>query len=152
MTQDRKAQEQYKKEKILARHVEPLRNHVLGLILVAASMVLLFLPPVSTFFVIGVFVAMPVMMFVTFWLTGYRGLFKPSARSISTGILSAAALYFIFYGGNLLIKYYHPLGISLSNASSIYGTIGTHPLALQILILLFDGFGFESYFRGTLQN
>lgn len=128
------------------------RLQTLGLITVALSMIILFLHPVSMYFLIGVFVATPIMMLVTFCLTSYRGFFRPTAKSIATGIISAALLYLIFYGGNYLINNFHPLGIQASSETSIYSTIGTHPLYLQLLILLFDGFGFESYFRGALQN
>ena len=46
----------------------------------------------------------------------------------------------------------YSLGIHSSSETSIYGTIGSHPLYLQVAILLMDAIGFESYFRGALQT
>jgi membrane protease YdiL (CAAX protease family) len=149
LSRDPKSLEQPRKP---ANRSSSPKLETLGLILVALSMLILFLRPASTYFLIGVFVATPLMMLVTFWLTKYEGLFRPTPRSLATGLISAALLYMIFYGGNYFISTFHPLGIQASSEASIYSTIGTHPLYLQILILLFDGFGFESYFRGTLQN
>jgi membrane protease YdiL (CAAX protease family) len=129
------------------------KYQLVGLVVVILAMSILFLPPATRYFVLGVFVATPTMALVTFWLTRYRGLFKKnSPRSILVGIASAVALYAVFFLGNNFIKTFRPLGIGSSGESSIYSTIGSHPLYLQIIILALDAFGFESYFRGTLQN
>jgi uncharacterized protein len=121
---------------------------------VAISMILLFIPPPSTYFVYGVFVATPFMIVVTYWLTRYQKLFTPSIKSVSVGLISAAALYLIFLGGDYGVQNFgYLVGLhAASEESTIYGSIGGHPLYLQVVILIFDALGFESYFRGTLQN
>lgn len=124
-----------------------------GFAAVAISMVLLFIPPPSTYFVYGVFVATPVMMLVAFWLTGYKNLFNPSAKSITIGLISALLLYLVFLGGNFAVQNFgYLVGLHSTSEETIYSTIAAHPLYLQVAILIFDAFGFESYFRGTLQN
>jgi membrane protease YdiL (CAAX protease family) len=127
---------------------------VVGFFAVVISMVLLFISPSSRYFVYGVFVATPVMMVVAYWLTSYRRLFDPSVKSIAIGLISAAMLYLLFLGGNYAVqKLGNLIGLhAISEESSIYGSIGSHPLYLQLGILVFDALGFESYFRGTLQN
>lgn len=113
----------------------------------------LFLRPESTFFIYGVAIAMPVMIVVAYFLTGFKGLFRPSVASVGIGFLSALLLYIVFYAGNYAIKLYGAVvGIHQASEVSIYGTIGSHPLYLQIIILVLDALGFESYFRGTLQT
>jgi membrane protease YdiL (CAAX protease family) len=116
-------------------------------------MMSLFVRPESEFFIYGVFISTPAMIVVSVWLTRYKHMFKLSWISILVGFASAAALYLIFLGGNIAIKDFGPaVGIHASSELSIYGTIGSHPMSLQVLILIFDAIGFESYFRGTLQN
>jgi uncharacterized protein len=138
--------------KIQAGKLESLRFQTIGLISVGLGMSILFLQPASTYFLFGVFIATPLMILVTFSLTRYNGLFKPSLRTVGIGVLSSLFLYGIFYVGNNFVKTYSPLGIKASGETSIYSTIGSHPLYLQVIILLLDSFGFESYFRGNLQN
>lgn len=127
-------------------------KHVVGAAIVFAGMLLLFLPHGSPYFVYGVFTATFCMVFVAIWLTKYRDLFKPKPWTIAVGIISAALLYGIFYEGNTLIADIKPLGIGQTSEGSIYGLISSHQIELQILILALDAIGFESYFRGTLQN
>ncbi len=117
-------------------------------------MILLFIPPPSTYFIYGVFVATPVMMVAAFWLTRYQKLFSPSIKSVAIGLVSAALLYLIFLGGNYAVQNFGNLiGLHASGEeTTIYSSIGGHPLYLQVGILIFDALGFESYFRGTLQN
>lgn len=131
---------------------QSVRFQIGGFIIVGLGMSILFLRPTSTYFLLGVFVATPIMMLVSFWLTRFSRLFKPTGRSIAVGIISSLLLYGIFYVGNYFIKIYSPLGIGSSGETSIYSTIGSHPLYLQVVILLLDAFGFESYFRGNLQT
>jgi membrane protease YdiL (CAAX protease family) len=119
---------------------------------VTLAMSILFIRPAASFFLLGAFVATPVMALVSLWLTGYKDLFKPSTRSISIGVLSSILLYGVFYAGNEFIRTFKPLGIGSSGEASIYSTIGSHPIYLQVVILALDAFGFESYFRGSLQN
>lgn len=129
------------------------KREIVGLAIVAIAMITLFIPPPTTYFVFGVFIAAPVMLMITYWLTRFSSLFKPTPKSIAVGLVSASLLYLIFYAGNLAVKNYGNLvGLQSSSETSIYSTIGAHPIYLQILILIFDAFGFESYFRGTLQN
>ena len=104
------------------------------------------------FFVPAVFVSTTCMILVTYHLTRYSKLFKPKWRSIGFGLVTATLLYGIFLLGNYGIKAMHPFGISASSETSIYSVITSHALPLQVAILLFDAVGFESYFRGVLQN
>jgi membrane protease YdiL (CAAX protease family) len=134
------------------REAKYIGFQIAGFIIVGTGMSILFLRPTSTYFVVGVFIATPVMILVTFWLNRYRGFFRPSGKSIGVGLLSSALLYGIFYIGNEFITIYKPLGVASSGEASIYGTIGSHPLFLQLIILLLDAIGFESYFRGNLQT
>lgn len=129
------------------------RLEAIGFCLVGFAMLSLFIRPESEFFVYGVFISTPTMIAVSVWLTRYKGIFKPSWKSIVIGFASAAALYLVFLGGNIAIKDFGPdVGIHTSSEASIYSTIASHPISLQVLILILDAVGFESYFRGTLQN
>jgi uncharacterized protein len=115
-------------------------------------MLLLFVPRGSPYFLYGVFVSTAAMIGVALWLTNYSKLFHPTVKTLVIGIVSALALYAIFYGGNLFIQSVKPLGIQATSESEIYALISSHQIPLQILILALDAIGFESYFRGTLQN
>ncbi len=127
------------------------RNQLPGFVIVAVSMVALYVLP-SGFFVLATFVSTSCMLLVAFFLTSYSKLFKPSLRSIGFGLLTAKILYAIFLVGNYGVQTIQPVGISAANENSIYSLISSHPLVLQIAILAFDTFGFESYFRGNLQS
>jgi membrane protease YdiL (CAAX protease family) len=122
-----------------------------GFLIVAASMTAMFLVPIG-FFVPAVFVSTTCMILVTFRLTRLRAIFRLKAQSIAIGLVSAVSLYAIFVLGNYGIQSMHPFGISTSNETSIYSLIGTHPISIQIVILIFDSLGYECYFRGFLQN
>jgi len=116
-------------------------------------MVALFrLPP--TYFIAATFVSTTCMVAASAALGGYRRLFRPSPKSLVVGLATAAGLYLIFLGGNLGIVLFHPLGIGASTANSIYSLIASpaNPLSLQLLVLLFDAGGYESFFRGVLQR
>jgi hypothetical protein len=116
-------------------------------------MVVLLLVP-SNLFVTATFAATICMIIATLILGAYRSLFRPSARSIALGLGIAALLYLVFIGGNAGIASTHPFGISSSNENSIYSLIASpgNPFYLQILVLMFDAVGYESYFRGVLQQ
>ena len=116
-------------------------------------MVLLFVVPPSLF-VVATFVTTTCMIAVSVALGGYRALFRPSSRSMATGLAVAVLLYLLFIGGNLGIALFHPLGIGSSNENSIYSLIASprNPLYLQFLVLVFDAVGYESFFRGVLQR
>ena len=124
-----------------------------GLVIVLVSMVALMLVP-SSFFVAATFLATTCMILATVSLGGYVAMFRPSPRSIIVGLALAALLYLVFIGGNAGIAAMHPFGITASNENSIYSLIASpgNPPVLQLLVLLFDAFGYESYFRGVLQS
>jgi len=120
---------------------------------VLASMVALFLLP-STYFIAATFGSMSCMIIATYLTTRYRGLFRPRTMTVLLGIVSAAALYLVFYAGNAGIQALHPLGLTASTESSIYSLIASpsNPLYLQVSVLAFDAVGYESFFRGVLQT
>jgi membrane protease YdiL (CAAX protease family) len=121
-----------------------------GFLIVALTMVEMFLIP-SGYFKLGSIVATVCMTLVAIILTKYRELFRPSLKSITIGLLSAAALYFVFLGGSVALKDFHVLN-SQSNEASIYSLIASGSISIQIVVLLLDALGFESYFRGNLVN
>lgn len=127
------------------------RDQLSGFLVVAVSMAAMYTVP-GEFFVPVVFVSTTCMILITYHLTRYSKLFRPGWRNVGFGLVSAVLLYGIFLLGNYGIKTLHPFGISPSAETSIYSVITTHALPLQVAILLFDAFGFESYFRGVLQN
>jgi CAAX protease family protein len=124
-----------------------------GLLVVLASMVVLLVAPPGLF-VAATWLATSCMILAAVSLGGYRTLFRPSAKSVAVGLAIAGLLYLVFIGGNAGIAAMHPFGISSSNENSIYGLIASpsNPLYLQVLVLVFDAFGYESYFRGILQT
>ena len=126
---------------------------VAALLVVVASMVLLFTVP-QRYFIAATFLSMACMMASTFLLTRYRGLFRPSAKTLGFGVVTALALYLVFYLGNLGVTMLHPLGMSASTENSIYSLIASpsNPLFLQVGVLAFDAGGYESFFRGVLQT
>jgi membrane protease YdiL (CAAX protease family) len=97
---------------------------------------------------------MTCMIAVTYLICGYRGLFKPRPASIGLGVATAAALYLVFYAGNLGVTNLHPFGITATTENSIYSLIASpsNPLFLQVGVLAFDALGYESFFRGVLQT
>jgi uncharacterized protein len=125
----------------------------LGFVVVLTSMVLMFTVP-SNYFIPAAYLSTGTMAVVAFLLTRYSGLFRPSAKSIAIGLVSAALLYLIFYLGNLGITSVHPFGISPSSESPIYALIASpaNPIYIQVGILAFDAVGYESFFRGVLQT
>ena len=124
-----------------------------GLVFVLASMVVLFVLP-SQYFIAATFGSMTCMIVATYLLTRYSGLFRPRIATVAVGLVSAAALYLVFYLGNAGITAIHPLGISSSAEGSIYSLIASpsNPLYLQVGVLAFDAVGYESFFRGVLQT
>jgi hypothetical protein len=125
----------------------------LGFLVVFASMAALFLLP-SRYFVAATFGSMACMILVTFLLTQYSGLFRPRIVTIVIGLVSAVAIYGVFYLGNAGVEALHPLGISPSSETTIYSLIASpsNPLYLQVGVLAFDAVGYESFFRGVLQT
>ena len=125
---------------------------VLGFLVVIVSMFLLFTVP-PRLFVAATFTSTTCMIAVTYFLTRYRGLFRPRAATIALGVATAAALYLVFYLGNLGVTSLHPFGISVASENSIYSLIASpsNPLYIQVAVLGFDAVGYESFFRGVLQ-
>jgi hypothetical protein len=129
------------------------RRFAAGLVLVLASMVVLMLVP-PDLFVAATFLATTCMILAALSLGGYRAMLRPSPKSTIVGLVIAALLYLVFIGGNAGIAAMHPFGIGASNENSIYSLIASpgNSLVLQLLVLLFDALGYESYFRGVLQT
>ena len=125
----------------------------LGLAAVIASMVLLFEVP-SGYFAAATLIATSCMMAAAFALGLAWRTARPRSRAILVGLAGAGALYLVFYLGAAFIDAYHPFGITSASESSVYSLIAnpSNPVPLQILVLLFDSAGFESFFRGVLQN
>lgn len=125
----------------------------LALVVVVASMALLFEVP-RGYFVAATFLATGCMVVAAFALGVTWGNARPRYRGIALGLAAAALLYLIFYVGGAFVDAYHPLGVTSTSESSIYSLIAnpSNPAYLQVLVLLFDAAGFESFFRGALQT
>jgi membrane protease YdiL (CAAX protease family) len=125
---------------------------VLGLTAVIASMVLLFEVP-REYFIAATFVATSCMILAALSLGVAWGNARPRFRALGLGLASAAVLYLVFYIGGSLVDAFHPLGMTAASESEIYSLIAapSNPVYLQVLVLLFDSAGFESFFRGVLQ-
>jgi membrane protease YdiL (CAAX protease family) len=128
------------------------RRLALGLAAVVASMILLFEVP-KGYFVAATFVSTTCMIVAALALGERLRNARPNIRAVAYGLLSAAALYMIFYAGGALVDSFHPFGITSASENAVYSLIAapSNPIYLQVLLLLFDGAGFESFFRGTLQ-
>jgi membrane protease YdiL (CAAX protease family) len=124
-----------------------------GSLVVAASMAALFLLP-PRYFIAAAFVSTSCMILVTLWVGGYRGLFRPSPRSLALGLGSAMLLYLIFLAGSLALPLFHPFGIGTREENSIYSLIAypSNPTHVQLAVLFLDAMGYESFFRGVLQR
>lgn len=117
------------------------------------TMAVLFLVP-RDYFVPATFLATGCMLAVSYSQGGLgrpKGL-KPSALAL--GVVTAALLYLVFLGGAALVSALHPFGITSASETSIYSLIASpsNPAYLQVAVLLFDAAGYESFFRGTLQQ
>jgi len=129
------------------------RRLALGLAAVIASMVLLFEVP-SDYFVAATFVTTSCMIGAALTLGVAWGKARPRVRPVLIGLASAGVLYLVFYVGAAAVDAYHPFGITSASESAVYSLIAnpSNPLYLQVLVLLFDSAGFESFFRGVLQQ
>ncbi len=116
-------------------------------------MLVLFTVP-SEYFVAATFGSTTVMMVVAYALGAFRPARRPGTKTVAVGIVSAVALYLIFYAGASAIDSFHPLGITAASESPIYSLISSpsNPIQLQVGVLLFDSAGYESFFRGVLQK
>lgn len=117
-----------------------------------ASMVVLFVVP-RDYFTAATFFATGFMVLAAYSLGAIKR--PPALRysALGLGLLTAGALYLVFYAGGWAIGSFHPLGISSASEASIYSLIASpgNPLYVQVLLLLFDSAGYESFFRGVLQ-
>jgi membrane protease YdiL (CAAX protease family) len=124
----------------------------LGLAVVVASMLLLFTVPAS-YFAAATFFSTSCMIGAAIALGALRTR-RPGVSKVMLGIVAAAMLYFIFYFGAWTIDSFHPFGMTSASESSIYSLIASpsNPLPVQAALLVFDSAGYESFFRGVLQN
>ena len=124
----------------------------LSLVVVVASMVLMFVAPAGSFIALA-FLSTSCMTASWVLLSPLR---RPAVAPlrITAGVASAFLLYGIFYLGNAGISVLHPLGIGAASESAIYSLIASpqNPLTKQIGILFLDSVGYEGYFRGTIQS
>lgn len=116
-------------------------------------MVFLFSVP-TAYFTAATFVSTSCMMVVAFALAGLRRRARLRYTSLALGLATAALLYLIFFSGAFAIDLFHPFGISSASESSVYSLVASpsNPLYAQVVVLLFDSAGYESFFRGVLQK
>lgn len=116
-------------------------------------MVALFSLP-KAFFIPGTFAVTSVLIIASYLLGGYAHRKKPSPRVLGLGLISAGILYAVFYGGNAAVNALDLPGLSASAEGQIYSLIASpsNPLLLQLGVLAFDAAGYESFFRGVLQE
>jgi membrane protease YdiL (CAAX protease family) len=123
-----------------------------GLAVVVASMIVLFSVPRS-YFVAATFVSTSCMILASLMVGVPRN--RPRLRlvAMAAGLVSAGILYLVFFAGALALKNLIP-DYSAGSESSIYSLIASpsNPLSLQVVVLLFDAVGSESFFRGMLQK
>ncbi len=122
-----------------------------GIVLVLASMVILFRVP-PRYFVAATFVSTSCML-IAAYEAGVRVQRGKVLMAVAIGAASAFILYLIFLAGNAGIAAFHPFGLSQSSSASIYSRIASksNPLYLQAAVLVFDSAGYEAFFRGSLQ-
>ena len=125
----------------------------LGLALVVLSMVALFTLP-RGYFVAATFVSMAIMVATAYSVGALRPPPGPKYASIAIGVGTAALLYLVFVAGGALVDSLHPFGMTSASESSIYSLVASpsNPTSIQVLLLLFDSAGYESFFRGVLQK
>ncbi|HKW05161.1 MAG TPA: CPBP family glutamic-type intramembrane protease [Nitrososphaerales archaeon] len=126
-------------------------NQLLGFVIIFLTMIEMFTIP-KGYFVLGSIVATSCMILITPLLTRYFSLFAPTVKTVTVGIFAAVILYLIFLGGNNLVGTYTPFGIGAQNEDNIYSLFSSTPMTLKIIVFGLDAVGFESYFRGNLQN
>ncbi|MGI0090596.1 MAG: CPBP family glutamic-type intramembrane protease [Nitrososphaerales archaeon] len=126
-------------------------GQVAGFLIVSLTMVEMFTIP-HGYFVLGAIVSTSTMTCVALLLKVSKSQFRWSAWRIGTGIAMAGLLYLVFAAGNYAIKNYSMTGIHPSNEGSIYGLFAGVPAPLTIGFFVLDAIGFETYFRGNLQQ
>ena len=123
-----------------------------GLTLVVASMVVLFSVP-AEYFAVATLFSTSCMMAAAWFAGGLRLTRKVRPLSVGVGVMTAALLYLVYSVGGAAVNMFHPLGVTSASETAIYALIASpsNPIYLQVLVLLFDSAGYESYFRGVLQ-
>lgn len=121
--------------------------------MVVLAMGALFTVPAG-YFVAATFLATGCMVAGAYFLGALRTPGRIAVRSVAAGLLSALLLYLVFVAGAGVISAFHPFGMSAAEESSIYSLVRSPstPVYLQVAVLLFDAAGFESFFRGVLQQ
>ncbi len=127
-------------------------SQLAGFAIIVLTMVEMFTIPKS-YFILGSVVSTSAMICVAYLLSNQSGKkFRESFRGVALGIVLAFALYGVFLAGNYAVVNLKLFGVSGANEQTIYGLFSGTPPALLIVVLALDAIGFESYFRGNLQN
>jgi uncharacterized protein len=127
-------------------------SQLAGFAIVVLTLVEMFTIPKS-YFILGSVVSTSAMICVAYLLSNQtEKKFRGSFRGIALGIGLAVALYGIFLAGNYVVVNLKLFGVSGANEQTIYGLFSGTPPALLVGVLALDAIGFESYFRGNLQN
>ncbi|MDA4125369.1 MAG: CPBP family glutamic-type intramembrane protease [Thaumarchaeota archaeon] len=123
-----------------------------GSAVVVVSMVALFALP-REYFVVMTFVSTTCMLAAALAL-GLRAPAQLRYAAVAVGLASAALLYLVFLLGGVAVDTLNPFGMTSASETSIYSLIASpsNPLYLQVGLLLFDSAGFESFFRGVVQE
>ncbi len=123
-----------------------------GLVLVVVSMVVLFAAPAG-YFAAATIASTSCMMVAAWYAGGLRRSRRVRPFSIGVGVVTAALLYLIYFAGGAAVDAFHPLGVTSASESAVYALIASpsNPVYLQVVVLLFDSAGYESFFRGVLQ-
>jgi len=123
-----------------------------GLALVVASMVVLFTVPAGYFAQATIF-STSCMLLAARYAGGLRVRVRVRPTAIVIGVASAALLYLVYFAGGAAVDALHPFGVTSASESAIYSLIAspTNPVYHQVVVLLFDSAGYESFFRGVLQ-
>ncbi|MBI3859851.1 MAG: CPBP family intramembrane metalloprotease [Thaumarchaeota archaeon] len=124
-----------------------------GLVAVSVSILVLLLVP-QEFFLAATFGSTLTMLGASRLAGGLRTRARVRVRHLIIGLVSAGALYAIFFAGAFAIREFRPFGIDQAAESGIYSLIASpsNPLTLQLAALFVDAAGFESYFRGVVQK
>jgi membrane protease YdiL (CAAX protease family) len=123
-----------------------------GLAVVALTMIEMFAIP-KAYFAIGSIFATSSMFCVAVLLSppsGFGSHFRIKNQLYSVGF--AILLYWLFYGGNYVVRSLAPGGIQSGNEQAIYGLFTSDSLPLLVLVFALDAVGFETFFRGNLQR
>jgi len=123
-----------------------------GIVLVLASMVVLFTVP-AEYFGAATILSTSCMMFAAWYAGGLRLRGRVRPFSVAIGVVTAFLLYMVYFTGGAVIDAFHPFGVTSASESAVYALIAapSNPVYFQAVVLLFDSAGYESFFRGTLQ-